>query len=60
MTKLRRLECKTNKIQKLDVSNDMMDVFNYQLMSACYGRDMLKFNIDWYEKMLSQIEGAQL
>lgn len=39
---------------------DMMDVFNYQLMSACYGRDILKFNIDWYEKMLSQIEGAQL
>lgn len=30
------------------------DIFVYQLACARYGRDLMKFNIDWYKKLLKE------
>ena len=36
---------------------EYQDVFHYQLVAARYGRDLMKFKIEWYEKLLEQMEG---
>ncbi len=43
-----------------EVIPEMADVFNYQLMSVYYGRDIMKFNIEWYGKMLENMEGNKI
>lgn len=43
-----------------EVPDEYKDVFEYQLVSAMYGRDMMKFNIDWYEKFLKKIRSDEL
>lgn len=45
--------CENSK--HIDVPKEKLDIFNYQLMSALYGRDFIKFNIDWYENLLNRI-----
>ena len=32
------------------------DIFRYQLQTAVYGRDLMKFNIEWYNRLLKNIE----
>ena len=32
------------------------DIFRYQLQTAIYGRDLMKFNIEWYNRLLKNIE----
>ncbi len=35
------------------------EVFRYQLVTAQYGRDLMKFNITWYEKLLQKMKGER-
>ena len=41
------------------VPEEFRDVFEYQYATAEYGRDMLKFNIDWFEKLLNQMKDEE-
>lgn len=44
--------------QGITLSNEMQDndVFYYQLQTAIYGRDLMKFNIEWYSRLLKNIK----
>lgn len=42
------------------VPEEGREIFRYQLATAQYGRDFLKFHMEWYEKLLSQIEEESL
>lgn len=46
--------------EKMDVPDEFKDVLNFQVMSAVYGRDLMKFNIDWYESMLGKMRNSEL
>lgn len=41
-----------------DLLSDLQggDILFYQLQTAKYGRDLIRFNIDWYNKLLENIE----
>lgn len=39
----------------MEVPGEFSDIFKFQLQSAVYGRDLMKFNIDWFENQLQQI-----
>lgn len=36
------------------------DILNYQLASAFYGRDLYKFNIDWFENLLHKMRDGEI
>ena len=40
------------------LSNEMQEneIFYFQLQTAKYGRDLMKFNIKWYKKLLKNIK----
>lgn len=44
-----------NDSNSLVVPDDKKGIFEFQLASAIYGRDLLKFNIDWFENLLTKI-----
>lgn len=45
--------------EPMEIPEDSREIFNYQYISALYGRDIYKFNIDWFEDMLKKMrEGA--
>lgn len=44
---------------EVDVSDEYRAVFDYQLASAMYGRDMMKFNINWFEGLLNKIRSEE-
>lgn len=37
------------------VPEEYKDVYNYQYMSVVYGRDMIQFNINWFENLLEKM-----
>lgn len=43
-----------------EVPEAYRDVFNYQLVSAHYGKDFIKFNIDWFEQLLLKIRKGDI
>lgn len=59
IAELRKIHCELESICKngelaLDEIQEN-DILFYQLKTAEYGRDILKFNIDWYERLLADI-----
>ena len=50
------LEKICNEGQKLSSENKNNDIFYFQLQTATYGCDLIKFNIDWYNKLLKRIK----
>lgn len=40
----------------LSSENKNNDIFYYQLQTATYGRDLMKFNIEWYNRLLKNIK----
>lgn len=44
----------------IDVSEEHKDILNYQLVSALYGRDIIKFNIDWFENLLGKMRNGEI
>ncbi len=49
------LEKICNEGETLSIENQNNDIFCYQLQTAIYGRDLMKFNIEWYKRLLKQI-----
>ena len=48
------------KSKHIEIPEENRDIFNYQLVSALYGRDFIKFNIDWYKKLLNKMRGQEI
>lgn len=46
--------------ENMEVPEDGREIYKYQLATAIYGKELLKFNIEWYENFLSNIRGDQL
>lgn len=42
------------------VSESGREIFSYQLASAIYGKDLYKFNIDWFDALLSKMRSGEL
>lgn len=36
------------------------DLFNYQFLSALYGKDLFQFNIDWFENILRKMRADEI
>lgn len=46
--------------ERAEVPEQGRDIFYYQLLTARYGADFLRFNIDWYENLLAEISGGKI
>ena len=44
---------------KLKIPKEFEDIFFYQSAAAHYGRDLMKFQIEWYENLLREIPESQ-
>lgn len=44
--------CKDGK--NINIPDEFRDIGFYQLAAARYGRDFMRFNIEWYEKLLGE------
>lgn len=44
----------------MQFQEELRDIFNYQLMSAKFGADFVKFQIDWYTDMLNKMKEGLL
>jgi len=57
---LKTMLCDLNKIcydgKMLSNENQNNDIFYFQLQTATYGRDLIKFNIKWYSRLLKNIK----
>ncbi|MGN1132922.1 MAG: PadR family transcriptional regulator [Oscillospiraceae bacterium] len=44
----------------IDVPKEHKDILNYQFVSALYGKDLIKFNIDWFENLLRKMRNGEI
>lgn len=44
----------------IKVSDENKSILLYQLASVRYGRDLMKFNIDWYKRLLDETRSGEL
>lgn len=42
--------------ESINVTEESKDIIFYQLAAARYGRDFMKFNIEWYKKLIIEME----
>lgn len=54
------LEAICEEAKSIDVSEKHKDILNFQFSSALYGKDLIKFNIDWFEKLLEKIRNSEI
>lgn len=56
----RALEMICAEAADASVSENGKEIFQYQLASAIYGKDLYQFNIDWFEALLSKMRSGEL
>lgn len=49
-----------DEVKNIDVSEEHKDVLSYQFAAALYGKDIIKFNIDWFENLLGKIRNGEI
>lgn len=49
-----------NMKKNMKISQSGQEIFDYQLISALYGKDLYKFNIDWFENMLRKMRNGEI
>ncbi len=54
------LEMLCAEAENVTVPENDKDILHYQLASAFYGRDLYKFNIDWFENLLHKIRSGEI
>lgn len=54
------LEVICKEAENVDIPKEHMDIFNYQLVSALYGKDLIKFNINWFEGLLKKMRSGEI
>lgn len=42
--------------QNENITEENKDIIFYQFSAARYGRDFMKFNIEWYKKLINEME----
>lgn len=47
-------------VKNIDVLEEHKDILNYQFVSALYGKDIIKFNIDWFENLLEKMRNGEI
>lgn len=52
----RVLDAVCKEAENVEVPERRKEIFNYQQAAALYGRDLYKFNIDWFKKLLRKME----
>lgn len=45
------------KIQSFDENKDIL---HYQFTATRYGKDFMKFNIEWWQKLLDEMKGSKI
>lgn len=46
--------------ENVKVPDENKDILRYQFATAQYGRDFMKFNIEWYQKLLDEMRNEKL
>ncbi|XCP84475.1 helix-turn-helix transcriptional regulator [Roseburia hominis] len=54
------LEILCEEAKNTDIPENAKEIFHYQLASAFYGRDLYKFNIDWFENLLNKMRNGEI
>ena len=54
------LEMICEEAKNVAVSESNKEIFNYQLALAFYGKNFYKFNIDWFENLLSKMRNGEV
>lgn len=54
------LEAICEDAKNIPVTEENKDILHYQMTSAFYGRDLMKFNIDWYEGLLNKMRSGEI
>lgn len=49
-----------DEVKNIDISEEHKDILNYQFVSALYGKDIIKFNIDWFENLLGKMRNGEI
>ncbi len=52
------LEAICGEAKNIKVPEEGRDIIFYQLAAARYGRDFMKFNIEWYKKLIHEAEST--
>ncbi len=56
----RALEILCEEAKDAQVPESHREIFDYQRASAFYGRDLYKFNIDWFENLLQKMRNDEI
>lgn len=54
------LEAICEEGKNIDIAEEHKDIWNYQFVSALYGRDIIKFNIEWFENLLGKMGNGEI
>ena len=54
------LEAICERSKNIEFPDEDRDIFHYQMVSAFYGRDLMKFNIDWFEQLLNKVRNGEI
>lgn len=46
--------------ENVKIPDENKAILHYQLTAARYGKDFMKFNIEWYQKLLDEIRGNKI
>lgn len=46
--------------KNIEITESNKEIFNYQLTSAFYGKDLYKFNIEWFENLLNKMTNGEI
>lgn len=54
------LEMICEEAKNIEITESNKEIFNYQLASAFYGKDLYKFNIEWFENLLNKMTNGEI
>lgn len=54
------LEMICEEAKNIEITESNKEIFNYQLTSAFYGKDLYKFNIEWFENLLNKMTNGEI
>ena len=46
--------------ENFKISEENQDILNYQFISALYGKELIKFNINWFESLLRKMRDGEI
>ena len=46
--------------EKFKVFDENKDILHYQFAATRYGKDLMKFNIEWWQKLLDEMKGSNI